>query len=803
MTTLRVSAQRAIFCPSTSNLCFQWPPLLSDTRQIQYIVDHTPDAYPGVGVLTASNRDIWAKDYATLTADPHNATILEDIHLSAVLCLDTKQPMNMMEHSRFLWHVDKPVQVIVFDNAKAGIMGEHSIMDGTLTVTLCDAVLDTIVGPAFDHGSPAPGKPVGEPKALECNMSIETNKAIVRAGKEVRWKKVIEDHKMLEEIMHNLLEISLAPSVLKKCRIIIRLWSPAFHRLLKNFRRYSLSSKVAMEHLQDFIHYAYTFLQCYIDSMLEIRRRLILPFYLSSPMFNLVHPSALSTAKLEKQIQYIVEHAPDAYPGVGVLTASNRDVWAKDYAMLTVDPHNAAILEDIHLSVFMLCLNTEQPTNMMEHSRFLWHGSSGSGQLSLHNRWVDEPVQVIMFDNAKVGIMGEHSIMDSTLISMLCDMVLDMIVGPAFDHGSPAPGKPVGEPKALEWNAKQDALHVENGSLKSLVDSLKSGELTAAHQGPEGGIEVKEDKKSETNMVLKAKNSKTTLLEARVQKAYSELEEERRRPGCVGTVEKEEIAVREKMKWYKEKDEALRKQGEEGEEELDRVLKSESGARSRVEEIEEAFREGTVALENARAEIEGLRSEITNLESLTSDPSTSDSSERLVDIVRKATSDRARSAEEIAQLKATVEELRLAKEDLLRQLNESGSGSLGIESSSELGQVVERLTVEKADLEQELHDQTNAVTELRERLEKQAAEAESIRKRAQRDLPVHEALHDAVATPTRSPSRHDSNALRGEIAGLKLIIQELQKENVTAAQQNKLLESENKLLLSETDQFAK
>ncbi|THH04296.1 hypothetical protein EW146_g10214 [Bondarzewia mesenterica] len=171
-----------------------------------------------------------------------------------------------------------------------------------------------------------------------------------------------------------------------------------------------------------------------------------------------------------------------------------------------------------------------------------------------------------------------------------------------------------------------------------------------------------------------------------------------------------------------------------------------------------------------------------NLESLTSDPWTSDSSERLVDIVQKATSDRAQSAEEIAQLKATVEELC-------------------IESSSELGQVVERLTVEKADLEQELHDQTNAVMELRECLEKQAAEAESIRKWAQRDLPVHEALHDAMVTPTRSPSRHDSNALHGEIVGLKLIIQELQKENVTVAQQNKLLESENKLLLFEMDQL--
>ncbi|THH16864.1 hypothetical protein EW146_g3835 [Bondarzewia mesenterica] len=70
----------------------------------------------------------------------------------------------------------------------------------------------------------------------------------------------------LEEIMHNFLEISLAPSVPaslwsipKKYCIIICLWSSAFHCLLKNLYRLSLSSKIGMEHLQDFIYHAYTF----------------------------------------------------------------------------------------------------------------------------------------------------------------------------------------------------------------------------------------------------------------------------------------------------------------------------------------------------------------------------------------------------------------------------------------------------------------------------------------------------------------------------------------------------------------
>ncbi|KAF9050675.1 hypothetical protein BDZ89DRAFT_1057118 [Hymenopellis radicata] len=56
-----------------------------------------------------------------------------------------------------------------------------------------------------------------------------------------KWKQRLEDHKSLVENIHNLLEISLAPS------------------LLESLRRASFSSPLALEHLQDFIYYAYTF----------------------------------------------------------------------------------------------------------------------------------------------------------------------------------------------------------------------------------------------------------------------------------------------------------------------------------------------------------------------------------------------------------------------------------------------------------------------------------------------------------------------------------------------------------------
>jgi protein SMG6 len=70
----------------------------------------------------------------------------------------------------------------------------------------------------------------------------------------------------LAENIHNLLEISLSPSVPPSLRIIptkyniiVRLWTYAFHKLLESLRCAAFASPLALEHLQDFIYYAYIF----------------------------------------------------------------------------------------------------------------------------------------------------------------------------------------------------------------------------------------------------------------------------------------------------------------------------------------------------------------------------------------------------------------------------------------------------------------------------------------------------------------------------------------------------------------
>ncbi|KAG6865140.1 hypothetical protein C0991_004877 [Blastosporella zonata] len=188
----------------------------------------------------------------------------------------------------------------------------------------------------------------------------------------------------------------------------------------------------------------------------------------------------LSTAEFEKQINYIYENSSSAYPGVGILTASNRDVWAKDYGTLASSAHNAEILSAIQSAAFVISLEAYNPATRVQHSRALWHGSVIDGvPTGLRNRWVDKPVEFIVYDNAVAGLMGEHSVMDGTPTVRLCDDVLDMLADPSFDHGSPAaPSSLV--PTSLDWEinpAITEAIAKADTAAIELIDSQELGYL--------------------------------------------------------------------------------------------------------------------------------------------------------------------------------------------------------------------------------------------------------------------------------------------------------------------------------------
>jgi protein SMG6 len=83
-------------------------------------------------------------------------------------------------------------------------------------------------------------------------------------------KITMTTHHSLAEMMHNLLQLTLASNVPaslrnipEKYNLIMRLWRNGFYHPLENLRRCAFNnSTVALEHLQDFIYYAYTFYTC-------------------------------------------------------------------------------------------------------------------------------------------------------------------------------------------------------------------------------------------------------------------------------------------------------------------------------------------------------------------------------------------------------------------------------------------------------------------------------------------------------------------------------------------------------------
>lgn len=74
--------------------------------------------------------------------------------------------------------------------------------------------------------------------------------------------------------------------------------------------------------------------------------------------------------------------------------------------------------------------------------------------------------------------------------------------------------------------------------------------------------------------------------------------------------EKDEQAVNSRITRFRETESSLRAELETLRKEGEQLVKAESAARLKVAEVEEAFRENDAALENARAEIETLRTEL-------------------------------------------------------------------------------------------------------------------------------------------------------------------------------------------------
>eukprot|EP00949_MAST-11_sp_MAST-11-sp1_P004559 g4559.t1 len=129
----------------------------------------------------------------------------------------------------------------------------------------------------------------------------------------------------------------------------------------------------------------------------------------------------LAVEELNERLKQI-KHAADARPdqcSIGGMCAANRDHWAASRSRMVAGGSvgNRSFLEAVQRSIFCICLDDSNPLCREDVSRLLWHGDATQ-------RWFDKTIQIVVFENGKAGLVGEHSQFDGLPMSALANFML-------------------------------------------------------------------------------------------------------------------------------------------------------------------------------------------------------------------------------------------------------------------------------------------------------------------------------------------------------------------------------------------
>ncbi|KIJ52558.1 hypothetical protein M422DRAFT_156186 [Sphaerobolus stellatus SS14] len=164
----------------------------------------------------------------------------------------------------------------------------------------------------------------------------------------------------------------------------------------------------------------------------------------------------LPVAKLEeviwaaiKDVENIRKEGEKAIP-VGVLTAGDRDIWAKARShLLELSPQNASNLKTIESAIMVLSLDdyTHPPSSASKSSpikdvQLDAHLLNCSSGMHGHNRWFDKCVSYMIESNGRSGGMGEHSPCDGLVVGHLLFESLGENINPDAFSSTPSSPSP-------------------------------------------------------------------------------------------------------------------------------------------------------------------------------------------------------------------------------------------------------------------------------------------------------------------------------------------------------------------------
>ena len=213
----------------------------------------------------------------------------------------------------------------------------------------------------------------------------------------------------------------------------------------------------------------------------------------------------LNASELEKQFNRIYKAARKE-PAVGALTVQNRKKWynARE-ELLRAHPSNAATLEAIQASAFLVCLDDASPVTLEERAHQYWHGD---GQ----NRWFDKPLQFIINENGTSGFMGEHSMMDGTPTHRLNDYANMMIFSNKLDLSDSTVRSDLPEPVALKF-------HINDKTRQAIHHAVQNHEaLIGQHE-----LKVQAYQGYGKGLIKKFKSSPDAYVQMIIQLAYHKM----------------------------------------------------------------------------------------------------------------------------------------------------------------------------------------------------------------------------------------------------------------------------------------
>lgn len=190
----------------------------------------------------------------------------------------------------------------------------------------------------------------------------------------------------------------------------------------------------------------------------------------------------LTTSELELQFSNIYKKAARS-PAIGALTSLPRDAGVSARKnLLNASSANAAALEAVESSSFVVCLDDAAPITLEERAHAYWHGDGA-------NRWFDKPCEFIINDNGTAGFIGEHSMMDGTPTHRLCDTVNALIFGGRLDFANSSVRSELPEPTALRFELNHQVRDDIANAQKLFQEVIAQHELKVqAYQGYGKGL---------------------------------------------------------------------------------------------------------------------------------------------------------------------------------------------------------------------------------------------------------------------------------------------------------------------------